>query len=124
MNKLVYVIGAVLILGFIGMGAREMMQSQSPYVETVAEVKSAPAGSSVQFIGTIVPGKAKYSADGKQLTFFMKDKDGETLCVRFDGVKPQNFDTAPKAVVRGIYKNSDFHADQVLLKCPSKYEGK
>ncbi len=121
MKKLTYVIGAVLILGFIAMGAREMMKSQSPYVETVAEVKSAPAGSSVQFIGAIVPGKSKYSEDGKKLTFLMKDKVGDTLSVRFDGVKPQNFDTAPKAVVRGVYKDSGFNADQVLLKCPSKY---
>ena len=34
----------------------------------------------------------------------------------------QNFDQAEKVVVVGRYEGSTLHADQILVKCPSKYD--
>ncbi len=125
MNKtLLYVIGGALIVGFLVMGASEMMKTQAPYVQTVPEVTAAQKGASIQFMGSVVPGKTKYNAAGDELHFVMKDESGRILPVRYKGMKPPNFDTAPKAVVRGEYDGHALVADRVLLKCPSKYQTK
>jgi cytochrome c-type biogenesis protein CcmE len=42
--------------------------------------------------------------------------------VVFQGVKPGNFDQAEKIVVIGRYQEGAFHASQILVKCPSKYD--
>ncbi|MDH4223841.1 MAG: cytochrome c maturation protein CcmE [candidate division Zixibacteria bacterium] len=39
------------------------------------------------------------------------------------GVKPANFEQATSIVVIGMYRDGIFIADQVLVKCPSKYQG-
>ncbi len=123
-KKLLYIIGGALILGFLVLGASEMMKTQAPYVQTVPEVTSTAKGSSVQFLGSVVAGKTKYNAAGDELLFVMKDESGRTLPVRYKGMKPPNFDSAPKAVVRGEYDGNVLVADRVLLKCPSKYQTK
>jgi len=59
-----------------------------------------------------------------ELVFQLRDPKGQALKVRYRGVKPGNFDTADRAVVRGSISGDAFTASQVLLKCPSKYRGK
>ncbi len=45
------------------------------------------------------------------------------LTVIYNDVKPDNFSEATQAVVQGKFNpDGTFHADQLLLKCPSKYE--
>ncbi len=45
------------------------------------------------------------------------------LTVIYNDVKPDNFPEATQAVVQGKFNpDGTFHADQLLLKCPSKYE--
>ncbi len=65
-----------------------------------------------------------FDADKIQYTFYLKDDSGEILKVVLDGAKPNNFDLATSVVVKGKYMNDQFHATEVLTKCPSKYEGK
>jgi cytochrome c-type biogenesis protein CcmE len=52
----------------------------------------------------------------------MSDDQGEVMPVVFTGVKPGNFDEAEKVVVIGTFKEGAFHANQILVKCPSKYD--
>lgn len=123
MNKYVYVIGILLVAGFAVMGATEMMQSQTPYISSVAQVVSLP-GKPVQFIGIINHSKTGYNQATGELRFQLKDDKQKILDVSYKGVKPANFDSARNAVVRGTYVNGKFSADQLLLKCPSKYESR
>ena len=123
MSKSMYILGALLIAGFAALGVMEMMKSQTPYVTTAAEVRSIK-DRPVQFMGSIVPGKIRYNDSDDELRFELKDEKSDTLKVRYKGVKPANFDSADKAVVRGTYSGGELVADQVLLKCPSKYKGK
>lgn len=123
MNKSMYIIGAILIAGFAVLGVLEMLKAQTPYVETVAQVQAA-GEQPVQFIGAIIPGKTKYDENTDELAFVLQDKAGKTLDVRYKGVKPTNFEHADKAVARGIYRNNKLIADQLLVKCPSKYQNK
>jgi cytochrome c-type biogenesis protein CcmE len=55
-------------------------------------------------------------------SFYMKDDQQRIAKVVFAGAKPNNFDIATSVVAKGRFKNGDFHASEVLTKCPSKYE--
>jgi cytochrome c-type biogenesis protein CcmE len=42
--------------------------------------------------------------------------------VIYNGVKPANLEEAEEIVVIGRYTQGQFEADQLLVKCPSKYQ--
>ncbi len=117
-----YVLGIVLIAGFAVLMAVEMKSAATPYVTSVRDVMSSRGGT-VQFKGMIDHSKTSYDRPSHELRFSLKDADGKSIAVRYDGPKPGNFDSADTAVVRGVYSDSFLKADQLLLKCPSKYEG-
>lgn len=121
MSKWMYVVGIILIAGFAVLMAMEMKSAATPYVTTVKDV--AASTGSVQFKGAIVHSRTSYDRATHELRFALKDDTGKTLDVRYGGPKPGNFDSADTAVVRGSYSKDCLKADQLLLKCPSKYEG-
>jgi cytochrome c-type biogenesis protein CcmE len=77
----------------------------------------------VQVIGSILKDDVHYDSDSLQLVFKIEDKNHQQLTVLYAGSMPGNFDQAETVVCLGIYKDGRFHADELLLKCPSKYEG-
>lgn len=77
----------------------------------------------VQVIGTIVKDEVSYNSDSLQLVFRVLDEDGEDMTVVYAGSMPGNFDQAETVVCKGKYVNGRFEADELLLKCPSKYQG-
>jgi cytochrome c-type biogenesis protein CcmE len=77
----------------------------------------------VQVIGSIIRNDVRYDTDSLQLVFDVKDDDGETMTVVYSGTMPGNFDQATKVVCKGKYTDGRFVADELLLKCPSKYQG-
>ncbi len=123
MNKWLYVLGVLLIAGFAVLGAMELKDAQTPYVTTRAEAEAAK-GRPIQFMGSLVPGKTSYDKANDELHFVVKGRDGSTIGVRYKGVKPSGFDTAESAVVKGTYRGNEIVANQVLLKCPSKYKNR
>ena len=42
--------------------------------------------------------------------------------VTYRGVRPGNFEQATSLVAIGTYRGEAFQADQILVKCPSKYQ--
>jgi len=122
MSKWMYMFGAMLIAGFAVLGVMEMQSATTPYVTTVAKAR-ALADKPIQFKGAIVRGKTSYDDSSHELLFTLRDDKGETIRARYNGIKPGNFDTADVAVVRGTYRDGELSANQLLLKCPSKYKG-
>jgi cytochrome c-type biogenesis protein CcmE len=55
-------------------------------------------------------------------TFYMVDKTGQERKVVLHSNRPQDFEKSEQIVVIGQAQGEDFHANQMLLKCPSKYE--
>ena len=54
--------------------------------------------------------------------FYLKDNDGIECKVLYNGAKPQDFERSEQIVIVGKHGASDeFHATQILMKCPSKY---
>ena len=54
--------------------------------------------------------------------FKLADAKGEEFHVVYKGVKPSNFEQATEVVAIGRFNNGIFEAEQLLVKCPSKYE--
>ena len=51
----------------------------------------------------------------------MKDESGKVKKVIYSRPKPNNFEQADRLVVIGELRNDVFYADEMLMKCPSKY---
>ena len=60
--------------------------------------------------------------DPNYFSFFMKDDKGVEKKVILNQSKPQDFEMSEQIVVTGTMKGNDFVADEILLKCPSKYK--
>jgi len=62
--------------------------------------------------------------DPNYFTFLLVDNNKEERPVVYYHPKPQDFEKSEQIVVVGCVKNNEFVADQILMKCPSKYEEK
>jgi cytochrome c-type biogenesis protein CcmE len=60
--------------------------------------------------------------ENKIFSFFMKDVDGNVMKVMYHGAMPNNFESSTSIVVTGKYQDGVFHANDILTKCPSKYQ--
>ena len=118
--KTKYIIGIAIIVIFAVFGAMSFKKTLTPYV-SFEEAKSS--GAYVQVIGEIAFSEVKYDLDSHQLRFPIQDEAGQRMMVTYGGTKPANFEQAEEVVVIGRYENGAFTADQLLVKCPSKYQG-
>jgi cytochrome c-type biogenesis protein CcmE len=80
--------------------------------------------SELHIVGHLDKTKALYydaAKDANYFSFFIKDNKGEECKVVFTGTKPQDFERSEQIVLTGQMKNNEFHASDILMKCPSKY---
>lgn len=125
--KTKYIIGIAIIVIFMIFGALSFRKTLTPYVSFKEAQKSGIGGASgatVQIIGEVVFSQVKYDIDAHQLQFPIMDGNQNKMMIVYSGTKPANFEQARKVVVIGRYENGVFVADQLLVKCPSKYQGK
>lgn len=62
-----------------------------------------------------------FSRESMRFSFHMKDQDGNVRRVVYPRPKPNNFEQATQLVVIGEMRNNVFYANDMLMKCPSKY---
>ncbi len=67
--------------------------------------------------------QTSFDADKVLFTFYMKDDKNEVVRVVYHGARPNNFEMASSIVAKGKFEGGEFHASDILTKCPSKYEG-
>ena len=125
--KAKYIIGGIIIVVFLIWGTSAFLKTTIQYVS----LDEAFRGSrTVQVMGKVDFSKVNYNAASTRLEFAVYDADAkDTVTARrwpvvFYGVVPGNFDQAKSVVLKG--KPGDdgvFVADQMLVKCPSKYQG-
>lgn len=53
--------------------------------------------------------------------FHMKDVNNKEQKVFLHKSKPQDFERSEQIVLIGKVENGEFHANEILMKCPSKY---
>ncbi|MCP4686063.1 MAG: cytochrome c maturation protein CcmE [bacterium] len=122
-----YIIGGIIIVAFLAWGTTAFFQTTIQYVSLE---EAASSDQTVQVMGKIDFDVVNYDAEDSRLEFVIYDSEAEDaasaqrLDVVYYGVVPGNFDQATSVVVKG--KNDgqgSFVADQMLVKCPSKYQG-
>ena len=119
-RRIWYAVGAVLVVAFLAYGTTSFKSNLTPYVSFEEASRS---GKKVQVAGGLVENSAEYLDASEELRFAMVDEEGHTLTVLYNGVKPGNFEEAVQIVAVGSYSEGVFHAEQLLVKCPSKYQG-
>jgi len=115
------VIAALVLLAVAGVfGAGSFKKSMTPYVSFKEARK---ASGMVQVNGVLADKNYVLKKDEQYLSFHLKDSGGEVMPVIYRGIVPGNFDQATSIVAIGRYdRDQQFHADQLLVKCPSKYQ--
>jgi cytochrome c-type biogenesis protein CcmE len=75
--------------------------------------------------GIVVKGTDRYDLEKNNLIFVLREDGGDEMQVEYDGPRPGNFDNVNKVVAIGKYepKEQVFMARELLVKCPTKYEG-
>jgi len=122
-RKHLYLLGGVLLLGFAGFSLSSFKETLTPYV---SYQEARAANRLVQVAGGLVKSSGRYDRVTGMLHFTLREAETHAaLPVRYKGVKPANFEDAISIVAIGRYDREDqeFVADQLLVKCPSKYQG-
>jgi cytochrome c-type biogenesis protein CcmE len=112
-------ISVVIIAAGIGLMSLVTGGGVTPYVG-FTEARAAKSG--VQVMGEIIDQRSNYDSQTGSFSFFITDSKGDRMKVIYDGTKPGNFDQATSVVCVGHYTGDAFHADKLLIKCPSKYQ--
>jgi cytochrome c-type biogenesis protein CcmE len=120
-RRMLYLSGTVLLLAFAGFALTSFRQTLTPYV---GFDEARRMSRTLQVAGGLVKGSSSY-ADGALSFTIREPSTGQTLPVRYSGVKPANFEEALSIVAIGRYSPRDgvIEADKLLVKCPSKYQG-
>jgi cytochrome c-type biogenesis protein CcmE len=62
-----------------------------------------------------------YDARNQKFVFTAIDKEGERKQVVYNQPKPQDFERSEEVTMKGYASDSAFVAEEILMKCPSKY---
>ena len=113
----------VLALALVAVGAyygvTSFKKSVTPYI-SFAEARQSTG--LVQVNGVLADKNYVLKKDEQYLEFKLRDSRGEVMPVAYRGVIPGNFDQATSIVAIGRYHADHFEAEQLLVKCPSKYQ--
>ena len=113
----------ILALGLVAValvvGVTSFNKTVTPYISFAEARRSSGL---VQVNGVLADKEYVMKQEQQYLSFRIKDTQGEVLPVEYHGVIPGNFDQATSIVAIGRYHDGKFAADQLLVKCPSKYQ--
>jgi cytochrome c-type biogenesis protein CcmE len=119
MIKRPYIIAALLIAAgiFVFINSSKDVSSYANFNEAY--------GNRVKVVGTLSKDKPmEYDPENKpnEFSFVMKDDKNVEKKVVLKQPKPQDFEMSEQIVVTGTLKEDVFYADEILMKCPSKYK--
>lgn len=117
-----YIFGGIIIVVFLGLMGYLLTQTNISYENDFAAIKNIN-NKTVKATGAWVKEK-HYTIDKENgtMTFYIRDDEGNEMKVVYKGTIPNNFESSTSMVVTGKYQNGYFQANDILTKCPSKYE--
>lgn len=120
-----YIVGSVAILGAIGFFVWSSFGSNVVYYVTLPEFQAQHAqlvGQTIRVNGPL--DQSSIQMDQKTLTLKFNLKEGDMVVpVVYHGVVPDTLTTGESVVAEGrLNTQGVFEADNILVKCPSKYE--
>ena len=113
------ILAVVLLAAAAAVGVTSFKKTMTPYVG-FAEAKNASG--LVQVNGKLADKDYVLKPQEQFLRFKLRDEKGDVMPVEYRGVIPGNFDQAVSVVAIGKYAGDHFEAQQLLVKCPSKYQ--
>ena len=116
--------GAVIALAIVYL-IFTTAQSTASYFLTVEELYDKDSeiyDRNVRVSGMVVGDSVDFNSRDLILQFEITGESGETLPVVFNGPKPDQMRHDAEAIIQGKYDGSEFTAQELLLKCPSRYE--
>lgn len=118
--KPLHIAGIGIVLLAVIFGAFGFQSGFRSYTQSVDEAVASTR--SVQLAG-FLGSTGEYDAQGR-FTFMLQDEHGKLIKVVSDDPRPANFEQAISIVAIGRYDAGEqaFMADDLLVKCPSKYQ--
>ncbi len=120
-----YVFIALLVVVSAGLAYDSINNYINPYIPVVDIVANTArySGKSLQVIGSVEPGSVELTDDGS-LNFILTDGAG-SIKVTYRGLPPNNLEEeGSQVVVLGeLNASGEIESEELLVKCPSKYEG-
>lgn len=113
------IVAIVLLAVAAGMGVSSFKRTMTPYIG-FAEARTASG--LVQVNGKLADKDYVMKPEEQFLSFKLRDEHGDVMPVEYRGVIPGNFDQAVSVVAIGKFHGDHFEAQQLLVKCPSKYQ--
>ncbi len=123
-NRSRTVIGALVLIAGAIFIMLSGMRNSSQYFQTVSELKKHNdlVGKGLRVNGHVDSTTVSWDADSLTLRFELTD-GSSSLPVIYKGVAPDMFNSGESIVVEGkLGQDGIFHANNILVKCPSKYE--
>lgn len=112
------IIGIIAIVGFTSL----LMYNFGNSISTYVNFEQAAGMEGAHVVGQWDDSQEYgFSMETKQFSFYMEDEDGNVRRVVYPKPKPNNFEEADQLVVIGEMQNGVFYANDMLMKCPSKY---
>ncbi len=127
--KITHIIG-IVIIAIAVMVIISTAGDASTYVTFGQAMKMAQDGNNkkIHVVGTLEKDSTgnvigiEPSPDHLSVSFMMVDNDKSVQRVFYKDPMPPDLLKSDQVVVVGSYKNGSFLADEILLKCPSKYQ--
>jgi len=128
-NKVKFIVGGLVIVALIAYLIISSVSNAGAYYREVGEVLSQNnqlVGKNLRVSGNVVTESVKYDAPNLDLTFKISDPKDATqqLAIHFHGVQPDQITReGASAIIEGtLGANGVVQANNLLLKCPSRYE--
>lgn len=149
-NRMKFIIGGLLIIAAVIYLIISATQANAQYFLTIRELNSKGSsivGQQVRVSGAVLGDSVKYDSQNLVLTFNVANVPGDNqeiekagglaavlhqavidpnaprLKVVYKGVKPDLLKNEAQAIMTGhMGQDGVFYADELLLKCPSKYQ--
>lgn len=119
--KKTHIIGILIIA--VGLAVIMTMLTDASSYASFKEAFDAP-DQEFHVVGTLnreKPVEYDPTKNTELLSFYMVDEKGEEQHVFLHAAKPQDFERSDQIVLIGKVENGEFHANDILTKCPSKY---
>lgn len=128
-NKIKFIVGGLVIVALIAYLIVSSISNAGAYYREVGEVLGQTnqlVGKNLRVSGNVVTESIRYDAPTLNLDFKISDPKDATqqLAVHFHGVQPDQLGReGASAIVEGtVGPNGVVEANNLLLKCPSRYE--
>lgn len=115
---LLVAVGAITLLVFDGMESETYFFDVHEVVERNAEL----AGETVRVRGDVEAGTID-AEEARLESSFNITSQGESLTIYYERALPDTFNEDSEIVAEGTLEPGALHADEVLVRCPSRYEG-